>query len=109
MASEFQGVAPPRKHDWKALRTVFVEGQESLNSFSAALMHLNDGTLPVAHMKDGDYVAVSETCACDNCRQVLEREAAKSVPSWCIVEIREAPRPKTVIAMNGRRKGRWAS
>jgi hypothetical protein len=44
------------------------------------------GKLPVVDFKDGKYVRISMSYACDRCKATLEREAAKA-PSWCCVEI----------------------
>jgi hypothetical protein len=70
----------------------------------------NEGTLPVTPLIDGgkrrDFICVSDTVACARCRQVLERTAARNVPSWCVVERREAPKHAVVVPVSGFRNRR---
>lgn len=70
---------------------------------AAVIASQNDGRIPCVPMKDGPYVCISDVTACDNCRKPAEQAAAKA-PSWCIVEIVQAPKHPTVVQMNGRRK-----
>ena len=52
-----------------------------------ALLHqYPDGKIPTIRLKDGLYIKVGTAYACLSCTPMLERELAKVVPSYWIVD-----------------------
>lgn len=48
-------------------------------------------------LKHGPHVRVSTAYACQACAPALEREAARSTPSWAIVEFNRGPGPQKLV------------
>lgn len=73
------------------------EAMKRAPNLLAAIMATNpdeSGKLPVVRFKESssdqigkDYIKASDTVWCDNCKVEARIEAAKSAPSWAVVEI----------------------
>lgn len=60
--------------------------------FAMQMAARHGGRLPVVEFKHGKHVRVGDAFACDLCKSVLEKEAAKA-PSWVVVEVDRGPGP----------------
>jgi len=76
----------------------FAECNRRSPEFVIKLAMENDGRLPVVDFKQGKYIRISQSYACEHCKQELIKEAAKA-PSWACVEVDEGPDPKNRVQM----------